>query len=177
MKGGQKHFVVKVKICGITNLADAAVTAQAGADLLGFIFYERSPRYVTPEIVRTIINEQLGMNKAAPVFVGVFVNATIETIRQIMDFCRLDAAQLHGDEPPEFISQFQGRAYKALRPRSLVEAEALVVKYQPVLKPTSPPHLSLSESPPLPTHQSSLLPTFLFDAYHPGLYGGTGQVR
>ena len=85
--------MTNVKICGITNYEDARVAVEAGADLLGFIFYEPSPRYVPPERVQAIINELLAKNMAKPSFVGVFVNTPIEIVSQILDFCRLDACQ------------------------------------------------------------------------------------
>jgi phosphoribosylanthranilate isomerase len=181
--------MTKVKICGITNLEDALAAVEAGADLLGFIFYEPSPRYVQPEQVREIVagvkgqvagcrsqmtgrsdktvasepktqNSKLKTQNSelkTPTFVGVFVNASLATIARILDECRLDATQLHGDEPPEFVNQLQGRAYKAIRPQSLPEAETLIQQY-------------------LPCSPSLLLPCFLLDAYHPNLYGGTGHV-
>jgi phosphoribosylanthranilate isomerase len=163
--------VVKVKICGLTNLEDARVAVEAGADLLGFIFYEPSPRYVHPELVRNIItilrDEQLhssttqyAIRNTLPLFVGVFVDAAPETIDQILDFCHLDAAQLHGAEAPEVVTHFQGRAFKALRPQSAAEAAELIQTYQP--------EGTLAA-------QSNPLPTFLLDAYHPTLYGGTGH--
>lgn len=168
--------MTKVKICGITNLEDALVAVEAGADLLGFIFYEPSPRYVRPEVVREIVaavrDRGLGAGDrnllggydvtrntqyVAPLFVGVFVNSSLDTIVHILDFCQLDAAQLHGEEPPELVSHFAGRAFKALRPQSQEEAEILVEKY-------------------LPCSPAPLLPCLLLDAYHPSLYGGTGHV-
>jgi len=148
-----------VKICGITNIEDAHVAAQAGADFLGFIFYEPSPRYVDPTIVKAIITT-LQQLPSVPRTVGVFVNASAKTVQQTMESCHLDLAQLHGDEPPEFVQQFANRAYKALRPQSLKEAEQLVNRYnQSTL-----------------VNRESQIPQFLLDAYHPNLYGGTGQV-
>jgi phosphoribosylanthranilate isomerase len=156
--------MTKIKICGITNLEDALVAARAGVDFLGFIFYEPSPRYVSPEVVKEIVSGIRGRAPdESPKFAGVFVNASLEEIEQIIADCRLDAAQLHGNEPPEFVNHFQGRAYKALRPQSLKEAEELATKYLP-------PISSNTEDWP------SALPYFLLDAYHPTLYGGTGRV-
>jgi phosphoribosylanthranilate isomerase len=88
---------MKVKICGITNRDDALAAVFYGADALGFVFYPPSPRSVTPEQARSIV-EQL------PPFVttvGVFVNENLERVREIMTHARLHAAQLHGEEPPE----------------------------------------------------------------------------
>jgi len=156
--------MTKVKICGITTLEDALVAAQAGADFLGFIFYEPSPRYVLPRVVGEIVSGvKYQVSGEVPKFVGVFVNASLENVEQILGDCRLDAAQLHGDESPEFVNHFQGRAYKALRPQSLQDAEKLTQQY---LHPT----------PSNTAYSHSLLPYFLLDAYHPTLYGGTGHV-
>lgn len=152
--------MTKIKICGITNLEDARVAAEAGADMLGFIFYKPSPRYVAPELARDIITELKTATRPAnrtPLFVGVFVNEPLSAIEKILQMCGLDRLQLHGDESPEFVARFRGRAYKALRPRSLQEAEALIPPYLPCLPARRPPCL-------------------LLDAYHPTLYGGTGRV-
>lgn len=88
---------IRVKICGITNLEDAQCAVAAGADALGFVFYEKSPRYVRPKNVRPIVS-------ALPPFVttvGLFVNAADDTIRQTMQVAGLGVVQLHGDESPE----------------------------------------------------------------------------
>lgn len=175
--------MVKVKICGITNLEDALVAVEAGADLLGFIFYEPSPRYVRPEVVREIVarvrgqgsgagdgklagmrNETRNMQYVSPLFVGVFVNSPLDIVAHTLDFCQLDAAQLHGEESPEFVAQFPGRAFKALRPQSREEAEILIGRYLPCS-----PRLALCAGSPL-------LPCLLLDAYDPHLYGGTGHI-
>ncbi len=87
----------KIKICGITNIEDALFTAEAGADALGFVFYEKSPRYVHPEKVAKIVSE-------LPPFVttvGLFVNAAPDTIKQTMRMAGLGVVQLHGDESPD----------------------------------------------------------------------------
>ncbi len=89
--------MTKVKICGITNLEDALQAVEAGADALGFVFYARSPRYVTPPQVQKIVAQ-------LPPFVttvGLFVNETPQRIRSAMAEARLDVVQLHGDEQPE----------------------------------------------------------------------------
>ena len=93
-----------IKICGITNMDDAAAAVAAGADLLGFNFYKPSPRYITPqkarEIVRRFPNEVLK--------VGVFVNEELADVHTIMRVAGLGALQLHGDESPEYCSKFPG---------------------------------------------------------------------
>src|SRR5215510_7134076 len=88
-----------VKVCGITNLEDALSCVEAGADALGFNFYERSPRYIEPSLARTI-TQQLPHNVLT---VGVFVNEhSPAALRKIVDQAGVQAVQLHGDEPPEF---------------------------------------------------------------------------
>lgn len=89
--------MVKVKICGITNLKDAEAAVRFGADALGFIFAE-SPRRVNPKIVREIA-EAIGPFTA---LVGVFVNQTTSAVLETAAACRLDAIQLHGEESPEY---------------------------------------------------------------------------
>jgi phosphoribosylanthranilate isomerase len=103
--------MVKVKICGITNIEDALHAAGCGADALGFVFYDRSPRCLTPEAARGIIAELPPFVTA----VGLFVNETPERIRQIADFCGLDVLQLHGDEGPADCDFAPRRVVKALR--------------------------------------------------------------
>jgi phosphoribosylanthranilate isomerase len=104
-----------VKICGITNLEDALLSAKFGADALGFNFYEKSPRYITPEKAREIclqLPEEI-------LKVGVFVNESADKIAEIAGLVKLDAVQLHGDETPEFVREmkvkFTGEVIKALR--------------------------------------------------------------
>jgi phosphoribosylanthranilate isomerase len=87
-----------VKICGITNLEDALAAVAAGADALGFNFYKPSPRYITPQHAREII-EQLPQSLLT---VGVFVNEESETVRAIAGEAGLRAVQLHGDETPAY---------------------------------------------------------------------------
>lgn len=144
----------KVKICGLTNLADARCAAQCGADLLGFIFYEPSPRYVAPAMAKGIVSALKAEFNPAPRFVGVFVNVPETFIEETIALCDLDLAQLHGDEPPEFVNRFGGRAFKACNPRSLAEAETVVQHY-------------LGDDPAA---------MILVDAYHPQLRGGTGHI-
>ncbi len=106
--------MVKVKICGITRAEDALRAVEYGADALGFVFYEGSPRHVFPETVRAIV-EQL---PPFVVTVGVFVNEHPSVIKQTMQIAGLDMVQLHGEEPPEECS-FWPRVIKAFRVRDL----------------------------------------------------------
>ena len=102
---------VKVKICGITNSADARMAVEAGADLLGFVFYEQSPRHVTVSAAGEIA-------RALPPYVakvGVFVNAPEELVTQAIAACGLNILQFHGDEPPAYCVQFGVMSMKAFR--------------------------------------------------------------
>jgi phosphoribosylanthranilate isomerase len=109
---------VRVKICGITHTADALEAVEAGADALGFMFYERSPRQVSLTDAAAII-------RCLPPFVakvGVFVNPTRESVQRAMAECGLDTLQFHGEESSEFCGQFGLKVIKAFR---ISEAAAL----------------------------------------------------
>ncbi len=112
---------VKVKVCGMTNLKDALVAVEEGADAVGFIFYKKSPRSVTMKTVREIILE-------LPPFVdtvGVFVDETAEQINKIADSCNLDMIQLHGDESPTFCKRIRRRVIKAFRVKDMQSVKKL----------------------------------------------------
>jgi phosphoribosylanthranilate isomerase len=105
--------MVRVKVCGITNGADALAAIEAGADALGFNFYARSPRYITPRDARRII-ERL---PPAVLCVGVFVNEDdAATVARLAEESGVSAVQLHGDESPEYCAALGGHeVIKALR--------------------------------------------------------------
>ena len=140
--------MVRVKICGITNAADALAAVDAGANLLGFNFYEKSARFLT-ESAAAKIRAQLAKNVEA---VGIFVNAPAAVIAALCNSLKLDAAQLHGDEPPEAVAELTRRVpvIKAFR----VEPDF--------------PLKTLDE------YRDAF--AFLFDAAHTGQYGGTGRT-
>jgi phosphoribosylanthranilate isomerase len=94
--------MTQIKICGITSRSDALTAAAYGADALGFIFYKASPRHVTPDLARSLCRDI----PDGVVRVGVFVNADVSTVMEIVDFCGLDLIQLHGDEPPDYCRRF-----------------------------------------------------------------------
>jgi phosphoribosylanthranilate isomerase len=87
-----------VKICGITNLDDALAAVHAGADALGFNFYPRSPRYISPANAREITNQL----PSSVLKVGVFVNEELQSVSRILAEAGVSAVQLHGDETPEY---------------------------------------------------------------------------
>lgn len=149
---------MKVKICGITTFEDAWAAAEAGADLLGFNFYKKSPRYITPEAAQPLcdsLRAQLGA--ACPVLVGVFVNEVVGLISAITRKVGLNAAQLSGDESDDLLRELHGIGFKAIRPMNLAQALDDTQYFSPHF-PANP-----------------LLPSLLLDAYHPQLYGGTGE--
>ncbi|MDP1995189.1 MAG: phosphoribosylanthranilate isomerase [Ignavibacteria bacterium] len=102
---------MKVKICGITNIDDALLAEQLGADALGFIFYKRSKRYISPDIAK-VISQKLS---AFTLKVGVFVNETEDEINRIAATAKLNLIQLHGDEKPEMISKLMLPSIKSFR--------------------------------------------------------------
>lgn len=140
-----------VKICGITNLADAIAAVDAGADMLGFNFYEPSPRYITPRDCAEIISTLKSSDRSV-INVGVFVNYTVNGVRDILETCTLDLAQLHGDESSSDLAALGNLAFKAIRPTDHVTARK-----------------ALRESV-----NRSQAPHLLVDAHQKGLYGGTG---
>ena len=105
--------MTKIKICGIRTVDDAVTAMEAGADLIGFNFYPKSPRYVDVGICRDIMSVMRKYGQV--IYVGVFVNASLEEIRGTLDTCGLSLAQLHGDESPEIVNSLDGRAFKAFR--------------------------------------------------------------
>jgi phosphoribosylanthranilate isomerase len=112
---------LRIKICGITNVADAIAAVDAGADALGFMFYERSKRYVTPDAVAEIVDQ-------LPPFVmrvGVFVDPSVETVNETTSTCGITALQFHGSESPEFCGQFGLPVIKAFRITDKNSLEAL----------------------------------------------------
>ena len=103
--------MVRIKICGITNLEDALMAVEAGADALGFVFFQGSPRYISQEQAAVII-------RCLPPFVqtvGLFVNEELAVVNGIADQCGLDLVQLHGEESPDYCAAVKRRIIKAFR--------------------------------------------------------------
>ncbi len=134
----------KVKICGITNLPDAQAAIAAGADMLGLVFYDQSPRNLTipaaAEITRQLPPDVLR--------VGLFVNAEEPFIFSAIQACGLNLLQFHGDEPPEFCTQFGMMTIKAFR---------------------------ISDAASLAGLRHYATDAYLLDAYTPGIRGGSGH--
>ncbi len=147
--------MVKVKICGITNAEDARLAVEAGADMLGFIFYPPSPRYVTPMRAREIL-AALGVMRGRISVVGIFVNESSDHVRAGMETAELDFAQLHGNESPEMVQAFAGRAYKSLQAKDLDAAHSLMAHYRHAV--------------------NGNIPAFIADAPPAQLPGGNGNV-
>ena len=126
--------MVRVKICGITCLEDALAALRSGADALGFVFAE-SPRRVSPEQARAVIR-RLGPLMTT---VGVFVDASIELIEEVRNFCQLDAVQLSGQESEETVARLGGKVIKSVRvahglrpdPKAFLSATLLLDAYSP----------------------------------------------
>jgi phosphoribosylanthranilate isomerase len=140
--------MVKVKICGITNLKDARRAVEAGADFLGFNFYPRSPRYVTPSAARRIV-QRLPKGTA---FVGVFVNEPTDKMLAIARRVGLRFLQLHGEESPATVAKLRRSltVIKAIRVRNTFSTAQLRQ-----FKPGG---------------------TFLLDGFHVSRRGGTGKT-
>jgi phosphoribosylanthranilate isomerase len=150
--------MTRVKICGITTFDDALSAAQAGADMLGFNFYKKSPRYIKPEDAQPICDQlRAELGQKCPVLVGVFANEVVGVISAITRKVGLNCAQLSGDESDDMLAELRGIGFKAIRPMNLGQALDDVKYYSP--------HFSANEQ----------MPSILLDAYHPNLYGGTGE--
>jgi phosphoribosylanthranilate isomerase len=106
--------MTKIKICGINSLADARAAIEAGADYLGFNFYPKSVRFIERKICAEITSILRTENSRIKL-VGVFVNSPVEEVKEILDTCSLDLAQLHGDESPQVFALLAPRAFRAFR--------------------------------------------------------------
>jgi phosphoribosylanthranilate isomerase len=138
---------IQIKICGITNAPDAQASVRLGANMIGFNFYPRSPRYVTPEAARQVV-EAL---PDATCGVGVFVDADPEEIRKTAELAGVHCVQLHGRTTPETCSELarEFRVIRAFTTDAQFRAENAA---------------AFSDC------------DVLVDAYHPDIRGGTGQT-
>lgn len=138
---------MKVKICGIRRAEDIEIVNKYLPDFIGFIFVPASKRYVEPSVVAELKKNLDPRIKT----VGVFVNESIEKIREIKKVCSLDVIQLHGEETPQFCEELGGRIWKAIRvkDKDCVEILDTYAEYTELL---------------------------LLDTYVDGTHGGTGQA-
>lgn len=142
---------IRIKMCGVTRAVDARVAVQAGVDALGFIFHEKSSRYITPEEVRQII-------EFLPPFVdtiGVFVNKKKKEVEEIIRYCNLNYAQLHGEESPKYCERLARFAV----PCRVIKAFRVNAQLQAV------------DIAPYNQHVTG----YLLDTYHKQVKGGTGK--
>lgn len=139
---------MKVKVCGMTQLAEVNALEKMGADYAGFIFYPKSPRYVLSHLSKFDIKNIQGNIKK----VGVFVNEPFESLLETIDTAGLDMVQLHGDETPQYSSKvaLHAKVIKAFQVKSLNEMTEKIKQY------------------------SSSVDMFLFDTPSAN-YGGTGE--
>ena len=140
-------FRTRIKVCGITCQEDARIAVAAGADGLGFIFVEQSPRLVEPDMVRAITEE-------LPPFVdriGVFLDEEIDVIKEIVHYCHLTLVQLHGSESPEYCRKISSQVIKAFSIRTESDSEELAA-------------------------YADAASGFLLDTYHKDMAGGTGKA-
>jgi phosphoribosylanthranilate isomerase len=143
----QSSIVTRVKICGITRVQDALAAARSGADAIGLVFYERSPRHVS-------ISQAKQLADALPPFVtavGLFVNAEAAVVREVLASVPLDMLQFHGDESPEYCAQFARPYLKAIRVKAGVDLLQCAARF----------------------HTAKGL---LLDAHVEGIAGGTGTT-
>lgn len=146
-------IMTKIKICGIKTVEDALAAMQAGADLLGFNFYSKSPRCIDVGTCRDIMSVMRRYGQIT--YVGVFVNASVAEIRSTMETCGLSLAQLHGDETAEMVQSLDGKAFKAVRLSADSVTDSRTVTDFAALR-------------------RGMAPVLLVDAAVKGAYGGTG---
>lgn len=103
--------MIRVKICGITSKDDALMAVAAGADALGFVFFEKSPRAISPQKAAAIIRDLPPFIQS----VGLFVDEDAELVNWSAEFCGLDLVQLHGEEEPDYCQEITRRVIKAFR--------------------------------------------------------------
>lgn len=147
---------MRVKICGITQPEQGRAIAELGATALGFICVAASPRYVSAEQIRRVVDQLPRQPQTGHLIdrIGVFANVTLAEIREVVAIAGLNSVQLHGAESPEFCAQVrdalpQVEVIKALRIKSTEALQEAAAYYGQV-------------------------DTLLLDAYHPGILGGTG---
>jgi phosphoribosylanthranilate isomerase len=150
-----------IKICGIKTLKDSLAAIDVGADYLGFNFYAKGARFIEKETCAQIASV-LKREHPNIKLIGVFVNSPVDEVNDILAACSLDLAQLHGDETPEMVAAFNGKAFKAIR----LSAETSVFPFLQSVTKSVPICESVTES--------VYSPAMLVDAAVKGVYGGSG---
>lgn len=138
---------LRVKICGLTRVEDARIAMEAGADAIGLVFYEKSPRSVT-------IQQAAEIARAVGPFcsvVGLFVDASSEFVNEVLSKVALHVLQFHGSEDDEYCVQFNRPFYKAIRMKEGLDVQAAMAKFPSAI-------------------------AILLDAYRAGVPGGTGET-
>jgi phosphoribosylanthranilate isomerase len=158
---------MRVKICGITDPEQGKSIAQMGATAIGFICVPQSPRYVKPEQIFAVVDalpEGCTVDR-----VGVFANASIEEILQVVAIGQLNGVQLHGGESPEFCQQLRN-ACKSELPAMQSSSPFARIELIKALRIRTLEDLEQAEV------YQTCVETLLLDAYHPGMLGGTGKT-
>lgn len=148
---------LKVKICGVTSLEDAIMACEAGADLVGFIFVHDTPREVTRDTVKDIVDHLSGSCKGVKT-VGLFRNAKPHEVVDIVEYCGLDCVQLHGLEKPSYCRSIKD----ALPGCEIIKAFKVKDKI-------------LAQGYYRPDDYEDYVDYFVFDTFHPEMPGGTGE--
>jgi len=141
----------RIKVCGMTDMAEASGVIAAGVDALGLIFVEASPRNIVPEKAREIV-------ASLPPFVdavGVFVDQELDVVNDIVKYCGLTVVQLHGSESPQYCEAVNARVVKTFSIRPDAEVSEINPFYDPYLDTVS---------------------GILLDTFHEKMAGGTGQT-
>jgi phosphoribosylanthranilate isomerase len=117
---------MRVKICGITNYEDAKISADAGADALGFVTYEKSPRFIKPEEIKKIIE------KLPPFLVKavLFVNTTSEFVNEVMAYTKADIAQIHFEANEDFFKKLDCKYLKVVRAKEKKDIDKFENEYR-----------------------------------------------
>ncbi len=113
--------MIRIKICGLTRLTDALAAVEAGADALGFVFWAKSPRAISPAVAREIVREVAGRAET----VGVFVDEEPWRLEGIVREVGIDVAQLHGREDAAYVRRLSVRCYPAFRIRGREDEAAI----------------------------------------------------
>jgi phosphoribosylanthranilate isomerase len=160
---GNKSIKRYIKICGLTKLEQAVAIAKMGADAIGFICVAKSPRYIDKQAIAAITSSMMASqaDQMLPDFIGVFVNARIAEICEIVIYAGLTAVQLHGDESPEFCKDLRSQ---------LINQDLFNIKIIKALRVKD--DAGLNQAQLFTDHVDALL----LDAYDPHLHGGTGKT-